>query len=301
MCEGAGVILLHHSGLDGFNDFEKFFMSDNKNDFQKNYPLNIYPTSDESPFFFQFFKFTQRNANLNFFNSLKVLGLNNILSQAGVLAILSLFIIALLLSLILILLPLIIGDRESLRHKEKWAFFLYFSCLGFAYIFIEISQIQRYILFLGQPIYSISIVLFTFLTSSGLGSRVSGFFNKRLTDKIAASILGIFIIVLFYFFIQRDIFDLFLSSKFLIRVIISIIMLAPLGFLMGMLFPFGIRTVEENGKIGLVPWLWASNGICSVLGSILASFFAMQIGFSKLLLLAAVIYLMAILAIRRAR
>ena len=80
---------------------------------------------------------------------------------------------------------------------------------------------------------------------------------------------------------------------------VSVAMLFPLGFPMGMLFPSGIAIVHRSGKGGLIPWLWAANGFCSVIGAIFAALFAMLIGFSKLLLLAAALYLVALLAIRR--
>lgn len=298
-CRENGAIPLYYSGIDGINDFERFFMTKDKKEFCSNYPLNVSPTTDESPFFFQYFKFNFSDSDIGFMKKFNILGLNNILSQAGILAILSLFIIAFFFSAILILLPLIIGGRDALKYKGKWSLFLYFSCLGLAYIFIEISQIQRYILFLGQPVYSISIVLFTFLTSSGLGSAFSGYLPIPQKRKIIISVIAIFIIAIFYFFIQNKIFNLFLSLKFYLRVFISMVMLFPLGFFMGMLFPSGIRLVEQNNKSTLIPWLWAANGICSVLGSILSSFFAMQIGFSNLLLLAGAIYLLSVLSIKR--
>lgn len=299
LCKREGVIPIRFSGLDGYNDFEHFFMSDSKADFFKDYPLKVSPTTDESPFFFQHFKFSIDNPDLNFFKRFSIFGFNTILSQAGILAILSLFTIALFLSIILIIFPLIIGERESLKTKGKWAPFAYFSCLGFAYIFIEISQIQRFILFLGQPVFSISIVLFTFLTSSGIGSMFSGRIKKKITETVLFSIIGIFVIAFAYFVFQKFIFDIFLSSGFGLRVLVSIAMLFPLGFLMGMLFPSGIRLISQKGKDHLIPWLWAANGICSVLGSILSSFLAMEIGFSRLLLLAALIYLIAALFIKK--
>ncbi len=294
-----GAIPLHFSGFNGYNDFENFFMTEDKAAFFKNYPMNVFPTSDESPFFFQHFKFNLNNPELDIFKRLKVLGLNNILSQAGILAILSLFIIAFVFSFILILLPLIVGEKESLKEKNKWILFFYFSFLGFAYIFIEISQIQRFILFLGQPVYSISIVLFTFLTSSGIGSRVSGIIRTSIINIVLLAVSGVLLFVVLYFFFQTSIFGIFLSMSFTARIIISVLMLFPLGFFMGMLFPAGIRIAEKTKKTSLIPWLWAANGICSVLGSILSSFFAMQMGFSKLLLLAGAIYLIALLFIKR--
>jgi len=45
-----------------------------------------------------------------------------------------------------------------------------FVCIGLGFMFVEISQMQRLMVFLGHPTYALSVVLFTLLAGTGLGS-----------------------------------------------------------------------------------------------------------------------------------
>jgi len=88
----------------------------------------------------------------------------------------------------------------------------------------------------------------------------------------------------------------------LVRIFIAVGLIFPLGFLMGMPFPLGIRLVNstEQGK-GLIPWLWATNSFCSIIASVSAVIIALFFGFKAVAILAALVYLFGFLSINYSR
>lgn len=170
-------------------------------------------------------------------------------------------------------------------------FLLLFSLLGMGFMLIEIPLIQKFILFLGQPVYSMAVLLFSLLIGAGIGSWVGGTFWKqgivyklRLASTMVAILVGIHILFL------QHVFTLFLGSPFHSRLLISFVLLSPLGFFMGMLFPLGMMLLEEIGLNQYVPRMWGVNGIGSVLGSTLSIALAISFGFSYAMLLGAILY-----------
>jgi hypothetical protein len=169
---------------------------------------------------------------------------------------------------------------EKLSQISLAKFVLYFSILGFVFMVIEISLFQKFILFLGHPTLSLSVLLFSLLISGGLGSMFSHFLKEEsLLKKISIVSLIIPIIIIIYIITLPLIFNVFLSSGILIRGLISGILIFPLGFLMGIPFPSGISLMRHNYKKD-IPWMWGINGSFSVLGSAFAIVMAMSYGFT---------------------
>jgi len=135
--------------------------------FYATYPFDVTPPSDDRPFFFHFFRWQQTPDILQ--------GLGRTwqpFGGSGYFVLLALFLLALFASLILILLPLaVLRGKGEIRHGKR--LFLYFLLLGTGYLFIEIPLLQRFIQFLGHPVYAFAAVLFSLLTFSGLGSLLS--------------------------------------------------------------------------------------------------------------------------------
>jgi hypothetical protein len=163
---------------------------------------------------------------------------------------------------------------------------LYFITVGFGFILVEISLIQRFVLFLGHPTYALTVVVFLLLLSSGAGSVAA---RHRITNGgkvlpllglIAAFIVGN--VVLLPWLLSAAV-----GLPFSIKLLISALVLAPLGFLMGMPFPTGLRLVKT------VEWAWALNAAASVLGSVMAMIIAIHFGLTVTLICAAVAYLLA--------
>jgi predicted membrane-bound spermidine synthase len=163
-------------------------------------------------------------------------------------------------------------------------------------MFIEITFIQKLILFLGHPSYSMSVVIFSFLLSSGLGSyfskRIFPLFDHKNLKKFLAIliILGGLSILQFHFL--NTIFKLFSGSDLLIKFIISFLFIFPLGFLMGIPFPSGIRILSSSEE-SLIPWAWAVNSFSSVINSVNAQFIALLLGYSKVIVFAGAGYIIA--------
>lgn len=269
------------------NWFVRFFAAPDRAQFYRNYPLDVTPTTDDRPFFFEYYGWS----NLGDFRSGKVT-LVILLAQA------------LLLAGGLILWPLWRFQRRGLAPRGARRFLVYFAALGVGFIFIEIGLMQRFILFLGHPVYSTSVVLFSILTFSGLGSFLSGRLlraphgeserDPRQLQRWIIPLLGTLTVA--YIFALPPLFRWLLALDLTYRVALSILLLAPLGLLMGMPFPSGIRLVDRVNPT-LVPWAWGVNGFGSVVGSILAVMIAQSYGFALVIGLAVVVYLGGLVAV----
>jgi hypothetical protein len=275
------------------NWFVRFFSAPDRAQFYRNYPLDVTPTTDDRPFFFEYYGWS----NLGNFRS-------------GKATLVILLIQALLLASGLILWPLWRFQRRGLATRGARRFIVYFAALGIGFIFIEIGLMQRFILFLGHPVYSTSVVLFSLLTFSGLGSFLSGRLltispgaaareeagerDPRQLQRWVIPLLGL--LTAAYIVALPGVFHVLLSLDLTYRVVISIVLLAPLGLLMGMPFPTGIRLVDRVNP-SLVPWAWGVNGFSSVIGSILAVMIAQSYGFALVMGLAIVIYLGGLAAV----
>ncbi|MCP4709067.1 MAG: hypothetical protein GY869_10610 [Planctomycetes bacterium] len=170
------------------------------------------------------------------------------------------------------------GQREKLR-AIPW---LYFFTIGLAFMIIEIILIQKYTLFVGPAVYSIAVILLTLLVFSGVGSRFSG----KTSDRTA--FLGIVIWLLLDILVFRRLFSELSSLAITPRIFISALLIAPLGFFMGMPFPKAALRVGS-----LIDWGFAINGAASVLGATLILLVAFAWGFTVALLIAAALYLLA--------
>jgi len=254
------------------------------------HPFDISPPTDDRPFFFHFFKWSQVPTILaNLGKIWQPFG------GSGYLVLIALLVLAFLASGALILLPLLLR-RPSLGRRRGYELrlaFAYFSFLGFGYLLAEIPLIQRFILFLGHPSYAFAVVVASLLGFSGLGSMAS----PRLPWRKVLLIL--WPVVLVYPYVLSGVFRLFLGSSLAWRFLVAWLSLAPLGFLMGIPFPKGMA---ELGRVApdLVPWAWGVNGCASVLASILAAMMAISWGFSRVLLAGALAYLGSLLVVARA-
>jgi hypothetical protein len=166
---------------------------------------------------------------------------------------------------------------------------LYFIAVGFGYILVEVSLIQRFVLFLGHPTYALTVVVFLLLLFSGAGSVAARRLIKpepsggaRLLPLLVAIavLIGVLLLAL------PALLSATVGLPFFLKLLISGAVLAPLGFLMGMPFPSGLRLVET------VEWAWALNAAASVLGSVLAMIIAIHFGLTITLACAALAYLL---------
>ncbi len=160
---------------------------------------------------------------------------------------------------------------------------------------IEMMLIQVFTLFLGDPIYSVSVVVGALLLFSGVGAAFSGRITRNRLQGIRLIIGGILILFVLLAFGGRWIVSEFLSAPLIGRVSVSVLLLAPVAFLMGMPFPAGLTLLARSAR-ALVPWSWGINGFLSVAAASLSILVAMEFGFVVLSLVAMGSYMAALLA-----
>jgi len=147
---------------------------------------------------------------------------------------------------------------------------IFFAAIGFGFMLVEISQMQRLIIFLGHPTYGLSVVLFALLLSSGLGSYSTQ--RMRNLGMRGSSILRLSLLLcalIIFAELMPYAFSAFQGSTAIVRILVATGILFPLGLFMGMAFPLGMK-VASTKSAPLTPWLWGINGATSVCASVLA-------------------------------
>jgi len=190
---------------------------------------------------------------------------------------------------IAILWPLRALDRRGLRSPHRGSVFAYFAALGTGFMFMEIVLMQKMVLFVGHPTYSLSVVLTSLLGFAGLGSLWAGRVGRvtpEVLTRLGAAIVGVF--ALEWLAIEW-LLPTALGAPLAARAALTVAVVAPVGFCLGMPFPLGLRVLETRAP-ALVPWAWAINGFLSVLSSTLCIVLAMALGISTVIALAAAIY-----------
>jgi len=170
---------------------------------------------------------------------------------------------------------------------------LYFLCIGLGYMLVEIGLLQRTSVFLGHPVYSLSVLLFTLILSTGVGSLVSDKLQLKSRGRFAvwAVLAAGYIMGLPLWF--TNVFPAFESAVLLIRVLLCVAIIAPAGILMGFAFPTGMRLISLVDRRP-TPWFWGVNGAAGVLASIVAIACNIAFGISMTLLVGGAFYLLLI-------
>jgi len=269
-----------------------------RDEFVRSYKFHIAPATDDKPHFFHFFKWRSLPELL----SLKEQGGLPLL-EWGYPVLVATLAQAVLASLLLIAAPAAwvtwIGARQRgsvpLAGSRRRVL-VYFAAIGFAFMFIEIAFIQKFVLFLSHPLYAVAVVLFAFLLFAGIGSAAS----RRLHDGSApmlrhaeaAVVVAIALSAALCLSLLPWLFENAVALPDSLRIVISAALIAPLAFFMGMPFPIGLARVEA-GDARLVPWAWAINGCASVTGAVLATLLAIHTGFTAVVVAALVLYTVA--------
>jgi hypothetical protein len=169
----------------------------------------------------------------------------------------------------------------------------YFAALGIGFILIELALFQKLILLLGNPTMTFAILLFTLLLSSGGGSLTSSKVIRNDTRNLAFVISGIAALGTLYVMLLPSIIYSVVGETFEAKAAFSIAVLAPIGFLMGMPLPTGMRLLKVH-RPEYIPWMWAVNGAFSVLGAVLAVIIGIMYGSSEAMILGILIYFIAL-------
>lgn len=257
-------------------------------DFLARYKFNVVPATDDNPYFFHFFKWR----SLPEFIRLRELGGMPLL-EWGYPILVATLLQGMLASAALILLPLWLARKKWLAESSgRGHAGSYFALLGCAFMFIEIAYIQKFILFLSHPLYAVGVVLCAFLICAGLGSRYALRWEQagRLPPGVVAAIAAIAVA---YLVLLSPLFAALIALPDWARVIISLALIAPLAFFMGMPFPLGLAQVGRTAP-QLVPWVWGINACASVVGAILATLLAIHVGFNAVVLTGVGLYGLAL-------
>jgi hypothetical protein len=189
---------------------------------------------------------------------------------------------------------LLLGERLP-AEKGVRGFLLYFVCIGAGYILIQVALIQKFVLFLGHPTYALTVIVFSMLVSSGLGSywsrRITGEANN--TGRLSAVLVGVAIAVSALAYLAAPVSEFGVGWPLPWKALVTVGMIAPAGFLMGIPFPTGLTRLQKSFPQA-VRWAWALNAAASVLGSAAAICLAIYIGLRATVLTGALLYLAAL-------
>jgi hypothetical protein len=279
----------------GQNPFSDLIASNDPYAFARGYAFNTAPVTDNAPFFFFTLKLGQIVGERGSQTGIdwKV--------NMGVLVLLLVLAISLIAVLAFLVLPLALRSRKG---RQPTLPLLYFVAVGLGYILVEIAFIQRFVLFLGHPTYALTVVIFLLMLSSGAGSLLSRVWRPHANACWVPLVLVIVTLLADVLFLPGRLAAL-VGMEFGYRLLVSAVLLIPLGFVMGMPFPTGLRALASlparefpagPGASGnAVEWAWAMNAAASVLGSVLAMVIAIQFGLTVTLACGAAAYLLALL------
>ena len=289
-----GFELLYTPSVRPPNVFTRMIEAADPAEVWNSFETNVEPTWDNNPFFFNSIRLSNlglalkgayewQKTNLGTFVLFALLGITTVL--------VALF--------ILFPLALVRRRRFTTGPKGKLSYLLYFGCLGAGFIIVEVAMIQKFILFLGHPVYALAVVLFSLLTFSAAGSYLTGRFNEEgLSRTLPKILIALVALVLVYILVLPPIFYGLVHLAHPIRVVIAVILMAPLAIVMGMPMPIGIRLLARRAP-EIIPWAWGVNGATSVMGSVAALVIAILTGFNQALIIGGALYLAAIYFIRR--
>jgi SAM-dependent methyltransferase len=260
------------------------FFAGNAGAIEDQYIFDIRTMRDERPYYSGFLKLRNLPIYLD--------QMEDISEEWGYLLLLGLLVQACLFGFIVIVIP-IIGRRKTLFRNpaSTVGIIFYYAGLGLGYMLIEIYLIQRLGVFLSNPTYSTSIVITVMLIFSALGNLASGLIKKFRSLVVPAACAIVAGGLLFYILGLTEFLARFQSAPLLTRIYVSVLIIAPAAFFMGVPFPNGLDTLQKN-KPHLLPWAWGMNGGLSVAGSALARILAVSSGFPGLLTVGIGVYLL---------
>ena len=279
------------------NVFTEMIEASNPARLWESFATNVEPTRDNNPFFFNSVRFA------NIWSVIEGTTGEWQKTNLGTSILFALFAITSVLVSLFIIGPLVLvrGRTFATGTMTKISYVLYFGCLGAGFIIVEVAMIQKFILFLGHPVYALAVVLFSVLAFSALGSFLTGRLSEdRLRAALTKLLILLVVLVGVYIVALPPIFYglVHLAREF--RIVIAVVLMAPLAMIMGMPMPIGIRLLARSAP-EIIPWAWGVNGATSVMGSVAALVIAILTGFNQALLVGAGLYLVAMVLVTRVR
>jgi len=262
-----------------FLEYIDEIISPNRTVFYKNYDFKIQPATDNKPYFSQFLRWESLpHLSELFGNRLPFF-------EIGYLIVIVTLLQITVIAFLLIILPLF---KLGWKGESKFRTLLYFGGIGLGYMFMEIALIQRLMLYFGNPVYATSASISVLLIFSGIGSYLSDKFSidrKRLLVVFAVILL----LIIVYTFSLTTILQKTIALSLWLKIIVVVVMIAPLAICMGMPFPCGLSMLSQRNE-SLVPWAWGVNGCLSVISAVLATVVAVEMGFVWVMIFAGIGY-----------
>ncbi len=252
--------------------FAKLAETDDPGSISLDFPADITAPTDDRPFFFQMFSF-QDLLSPSFYSSVDPFLAKPMLVLA------SLSISVLGVTLLFILFPLLVTTGRRALHG-MYPLAVFFGGIGLGYLFLEVAQLQRLIIFLGHPTYALSVVLFSLLLSSGLGSLATERLSVRgLRPSLLLPLAVLLLVLVGSGFLTPEVIDRFAGATTQTRIIVAAALLAPMGLMMGVPFPLGMKVAALTPNAP-TPFFWGINGATSVCASVFAVAIALGWGIS---------------------
>lgn len=268
------------------NDFYhlalKQLLDGNSKDLFRKYVFDISPIRDVRPYYTGFLKLNKIGMYLD--------QVQDVSEDWGYLLLIGILVQSIILGSLIIAMP-VAGRWKELFKKRRGTLgvILYFACLGLGYMLVEIVLIQRLVFLLINPIYSVSIVITCMLIVSGIGNLASKYLAKKRVMVVRIACAGIVLSILFYIFGLTPFLNAFRDNSMFVRILISIVVILPSAFFLGMPFPNGLKAITEN-RPRLLPWAWGMNGGLSVTGTALGWLLSVSFGFNTVLITVAALY-----------
>jgi hypothetical protein len=277
------------------NEFGKILTTDNPESFYNSYQYDVSPVSDNRPFFFYT---VQPRDLLNFLASPTDSADYKINRAVPLLfGLMGISIVATL--IVLLLPPLVLGTRLP-RERGVRKMLLYFLCIGIGYILVQVALIQKFVMLLGHPTYALTVIIFSMLVFSGLGS----FFSRRIIrgddKRLRTVLIAVALVVSILAFATPVVSDIGIVWPLSVKMLVTALLIAPAAFCMGIPFPSGLSRLEQIHPDS-VRWAWALNAASSVLGSATAIFLAIYLGLRETLLVGGILYICACLTVISSR
>jgi len=257
----------------------------------------IGPISDDAPYFWHFSRF--RTVLAHIAQPLDVTNPEDVIGERVLLLLLA---ISLVYAAVFLLAPFFAVRRKWRALPAKGTSAVYFAALGLGFMFFEITMIQRLVLFLGYPTYSLTVTLASILVSTGIGALLSRRFAAEPRRVMPALVVTLALLTIFYLFgLPPLLTGPLLSTGLAVRVLVAVVVLMPLGLCLGMFMPLGLGRVAALTDHGeeYVAWAWAVNGFFSVVGSVLTTILSMALGFRMVQFAALLVYAVAAVAFTR--
>jgi MFS family permease len=283
-----GLEVVYLPGRPGNTAFHRFLTTPDPQSFYATYPFDVSPVGDNRPFFF----YTVQPRDLWGLVTGAGRGTADFNINRAVPTLVGLFVVSIVAMLFILLLPPLLLKSTLPREPALRLFLAYFVMIGMGYILTQVAAIQNFVLLLGHPTYSLTVIIFSMLVFSGLGS----FFSRKLTGGQTSRLRGLALLISLEIailaLVATPLSTVAVAWPFPLKVLMTVLLVGIPAFTMGVPFPMGLQLLETWSP-ATVRWAWALNAAASVLGSVSAIVLAISFGLRETLLIGGLCYLLA--------